>query len=77
MTQPLGNCPGCGGNEPFEQIHSALYAGDVCPDSGGECPEWACSACGTGVFMGTVITGTSAAAAGEGAAPGRRSLRAA
>jgi hypothetical protein len=77
MTQPLGNCPGCGDDEPFEQVHPALYAGDVCPDSGGECPEWACSACGTGVFMGTVITGTSAALAGDGAAPARRSVRAA
>jgi hypothetical protein len=53
MTQPLGNCPGCGADEPFEQVHS----GD-CPDVGGECPEWACVACGAGVIMGTVITGT-------------------
>jgi hypothetical protein len=49
MKQPLGNCPGCGGDEPFEQIH----AGD-CPDTGGECPEWACTACGAAVIMGTL-----------------------
>jgi hypothetical protein len=53
MTQPLGNCPGCGADEPFEQVHPA-----ECPDVGGECPEWACVACGAGVVMGTVIMGT-------------------
>jgi hypothetical protein len=51
MTQPLGNCPGCGADEPFEQVH----AGE-CPDVAGECPEWACTGCGAGVIMGTVIT---------------------
>ncbi len=60
MTQPLGNCPGCGGDEPFEQVH----ADGRCPDTGDECPEWACSACGAGVFMGTVIMGTPTAGAG-------------
>jgi hypothetical protein len=63
MTQPLGSCPGCGGEEPFEQVHPGEQAADRCPDAGGECPEWACPACGAGVFMGTVITGTSAAGA--------------
>ncbi len=51
MSQPLGDCPGCGGDEPFEQIH----LGD-CPDTGGECPEWACPACGAAVIMGTVLS---------------------
>jgi hypothetical protein len=46
MTQPLGNCPGCGTDEPFEQVHPG-----TCPDVDGECPEWACVACGAGVFM--------------------------
>ena len=46
---PVGNCPGCGGDEPFEQIHAA-----GCPDTGGECPEWACTACGAAVIMGTM-----------------------
>jgi hypothetical protein len=46
--QLLGNCPGCGGDEPFEQVHPG-----ACPDADGECPEWACTACGTGVIMGT------------------------
>jgi hypothetical protein len=67
MTQPLGNCPGCGADEPFEQIH----AGE-CPDVGGECPEWACTGCGTGVIMGTVIMDTVISAA-----PARQSVRAA
>jgi hypothetical protein len=77
MTQPLGNCPGCGGDEPFEQVH----ANDRCPDTGGECPEWACSACGAGVFMGTVIIGTPAPVADQvrvaSTAPARQSVRAA
>jgi hypothetical protein len=58
MTQPLGNCPGCGADEPFEQVHPG-----ECPDVGGECPEWACVACGAGVVMGTVIMGTIAGTA--------------
>ncbi len=80
MTQPLGNCPGCGGDEPFEQVH----ANDQCPDAGGECPEWVCSGCGAGIFMGTVVTGTPISVAdqvrgaGEASAvPGRQSVRAA
>ena len=54
MTQPLGNCPGCGADEPFEQVHEV----GVCPDVVGECPEWACAACGAGVIMGTIIIGS-------------------
>jgi len=50
MTQPLGNCPGCGADEPFEQVHEG-----VCPDVVGECPEWACAVCGAGVIMGSVF----------------------
>lgn len=79
MTQPLGNCPGCGGDEPFEQVHADVW----CPDTDGECPEWVCSACGAGVFMGTMIIGISAPvdgqvrAAGEGTVTARRSVRAA
>jgi len=56
MTQPLGNCPGCGADEPFEQVHEG-----VCPDVAGECPEWACAACGAGVIMGTVFVGAGGA----------------
>lgn len=68
MTQPLGNCPGCGGDDPFEQVHPGHYADERCPDSGGECTEWVCSACGAGVFMGTMTTGITAARAGQAAA---------
>ena len=53
MTQPLGNCPDCGADEPFEQVHDG-----VCPDVVGECPEWACAGCGAGVIMATVIIGS-------------------
>jgi hypothetical protein len=77
MTQPLGNCPGCGADEPFERIH----AGD-CPDvSGtamdGECPEWACIACGTGVIMGTFAGSQATASPAVTVAPARQSVRAA
>ena len=68
MTQPLGNCPGCGGDEPFEQVHPGTHADAECPDTGGECTEWVCSACGAGVFMGTVIITSF---------PARQSVRAA
>jgi len=50
---PLGNCPGCAADDPFEQVHPA-----GCPDVAGECPEWACPVCGAAVFMGTVVMGT-------------------
>jgi hypothetical protein len=56
MTQPLGNCPECGGDEPFEQVHAGLQAGDRCPDIDGECPEWFCTGCGAGVFMGAGVS---------------------
>jgi hypothetical protein len=58
---PVGNCPGCGGDEPFEQIHL-----NGCPDAaGGDCAEWVCTGCGAGVIMGTA---PSAGAADAGAA---------
>lgn len=60
MTQPLGNCPGCGADEQFEQVH----AGE-CPDVGDDCPEWACTACGAGIIMGTIV-GAQAAVTSAG-----------
>ena len=52
MSQPLGGCPECGGDQPFQQVHAV--AGE-CPDvPGGDCPEWACQACGAAVIMGTL-----------------------
>ena len=72
MTQPLGNCPGCGGDEPFEQVHAVN-----CPDaadSADGCPEWACTGCGAAVIMGTAISATAGATAGT---PTRRAVRAA
>ena len=68
MTQPLGNCPGCGADEPFEQVHEG-----VCPDVVGECPEWACAVCGAGVIMGIVFTG----AVGDAEIAAEQSVRAA
>lgn len=52
MSEPSRNCPGCGGDQPFEQIHE--IPGE-CPDSpDGECPEWACTVCGTALIIGFV-----------------------
>ena len=75
MTQPLGNCPGCGGEEPFEQVHADGW----CPDDASECPEWMCAGCGAGVFLGLVITGAVGAgtASADSATPSRQSVRAA
>jgi hypothetical protein len=67
MTQPLGNCPGCGGDEPFERVHPGRPAGDRCPDVDGECPEWVCVGCGAGVFMGTTPFTGGGALTGGGA----------
>ena len=39
---------------------SRSIAGD-CPDTGGECPEWACTACGAAVIMGTLPDAAPAA----------------
>jgi hypothetical protein len=75
MTQPLGNCPGCGGDEPFERVHAGGQADDQCPDlaaGAAACTEWVCSACGAGVFMGTVTS-----AVDRTAARARQSARAA
>jgi hypothetical protein len=58
MSQPIGNCPGCGSDQPFEQIH----AGE-CPDTGGDCLEWACVRCGAAVLMGAAPAGGLARAA--------------
>jgi hypothetical protein len=69
MSQPLGNCPGCEGDEPFEQIH----AGD-CPDAGGDCPEWACTGCGAAVIMGTALTAVAGGAAPAAYRPVRAAL---
>jgi hypothetical protein len=72
MTQPLGNCPGCGGDEPFEQVHVGN-----CPDADGS--EWACTACGAAVIMGTVPLGTLLIDVGApaSATPAGRAVRAA
>jgi hypothetical protein len=85
MTQPLGNCPGCGGDEPFEQVHAGgqypgdQCPGDQCPDGTGECPEWMCTGCGAGVFLGLVVTGPvdASSASADSATPSRQSVRAA
>ena len=72
MSQPIGNCPGCGDDQPFEQLHP-----QQCPDVDGDCPEWACVTCGAAVIMGTVVTGTVSVGARTAEPTSRRSARAA
>jgi len=40
-------CADCGTEQPFEQLHVA-----GCQD--GECPEWACTACGAALIIGVL-----------------------
>jgi hypothetical protein len=50
MTHVVRHCPGCGGERAFEQPHGEPGG---CPDApGGDCPEWACTACGAALFIG-------------------------
>jgi hypothetical protein len=48
MSQVFRQCPECGGETLFEQYHELP---GTCPDSPqGECPELACSVCGTALL---------------------------
>ena len=50
MSQMPWYCPGCAGEQLFEQFHDDPGR---CPDSpDGHCPEWACCACGTALIVG-------------------------
>jgi hypothetical protein len=43
-------CTGCSGERLFEQFHADPGG---CPDvPDGDCPEWACTACGDAVLIG-------------------------
>jgi hypothetical protein len=72
MSQPVGNCLSCGGDEPFEQIHVG-----TCPDTGGDCPEWACVSCGAAVIMGILPTISTDSSAGAGTELDGQTVRAA
>jgi hypothetical protein len=51
MRQLPWYCPGCAGEQLFEQFHGAGH----CPDSPDRhCPEWACCECGTALIVGFV-----------------------
>ena len=43
-------CPACGDQRAFVQPPCV----DGHTADGGQCPEWACADCGTGVFVGEV-----------------------
>jgi ribosomal protein L37AE/L43A len=44
VSQMTRYCPGCGGDQVFERPHAGQ----------GDCPEWACTACGTALILGFV-----------------------
>jgi hypothetical protein len=50
MAETLRHCQDCGLDRQFEQLHG--LAGH-CPDApDGQCPEWACVACGAVLIIG-------------------------
>jgi len=52
MAEMTLDCPDCGQELTFEQVHPE--PGD-CPDApDGNCPEWLCTSCGTALLIGLV-----------------------
>ena len=50
MIDEFRDCPGCGSEREFVQLHPGPGR---CPDSqDGRCPEWCCNACGTALLEG-------------------------
>ncbi len=57
MVEMIRHCPDCGSDRQFGQLHPDP---GTCPDSrdgysrDGYCPEWSCTACGTGLLIGFI-----------------------
>ena len=50
MGQTIRYCRECGRDQPFDQPHEGRGG---CPDApDGDCLEWACTGCGTALFIG-------------------------
>ncbi len=69
MIDDFRDCPGCGAQREFVQLHPGPGR---CPDSSdGRCPEWCCSTCGTALLEGPqpghggLIAGSPRPAAGQ------------
>jgi hypothetical protein len=63
MSETFRHCPECGTQRLFEQHHPAAGS---CPDAAdGNCPEWACTGCGTALLAGFVLYQAGTAAAGR------------
>jgi hypothetical protein len=65
MTYLTRYCTGCSDERLFEQFHAEPGG---CPDAwDGDCPEWACTACGDALFIGLgageYVTGDAASRA--------------
>ena len=62
MTHLTRYCAGCSDERLFEQFHAEPGG---CPDvPDGDCPEWACTACGDALLIAPSVSGyvTSCAA---------------
>jgi len=59
-------CRECGQDQPFDQPHGDR---EHCPDvPDGECPEWACTGCGTALIAGLPAAVTAAGSSLRGVA---------
>ena len=66
MNEMIRHCPDCGGERPFEQHHAGPRG---CPDSpDAYCHEWSCTACGTGLLIGFILSRLQGEAFGSGIA---------
>jgi len=64
MTSTLRDCPSCGCPHEFAQVHPNP---ERCPDvPGGQCPEWFCTGCGTGLMVELVPVSLEVAARTNG-----------
>jgi hypothetical protein len=45
-------CRECGQDQLFDQPHDAGHEADGGCEVDGDCPEWACTGCGTALFIG-------------------------
>jgi len=53
MIEMIRHCSDCGWDGPFEQFHPEPGS---CPDApDGNCPEWSCTGCGAGQFIGLLL----------------------
>ena len=66
MTHLTRYCTGCSDERLFEQFHAEPGG---CPDvPDGDCPEWACTACGDALLISPPVSGYVSSGAASKAA---------